>query len=134
MARAFAEVGANASVRFCDNGNAALELLTERDGNGRLYEPDACICDINMPGMSGTDLLEELNADDTLRRIPFVMLSSSDDVRDVRQCYDLQAASYICKPVNYAELCEFVAVFARYWVEMVSLPGRLNVSSVYVSE
>ncbi|MEP2735701.1 MAG: response regulator [Erythrobacter sp.] len=121
-------MGANAFIRFCDNGGAAFTLMAKRDGNGRLYKPDVCICDINMPGMSGIDLLVRLKADETLRRIPVVMFSSSDDARDVRQCYDHQAVSYVCKPANYAELREFAAGFVRYWVEMVSLPNRVNVS------
>ena len=129
LKRAFQECGANVSLRFCENGSSAFESITKRDDGGKLYAPDVCICDINMPGMSGIDLLTKMKQGEETRRIPVVMLSSSDDERDVRQCYNLQAASYVCKPHNYAELCKFAESFVHYWIELVSLPTRLNLQS-----
>ncbi len=124
--RAFKGTGFNVRTKFRDNGAAAFKLMSQTDEGGVLYRPDACLCDINMPGMSGIDLLKKLKAVELLRAIPIIMLSSSDDERDIRTCYQSGAASYLCKPHNYQDLCTVIDGFSKYWINTVSLPLRIN--------
>ncbi|MEO9461332.1 MAG: response regulator [Marinomonas sp.] len=124
--RAFKLAGSNVRTKFREDGISALKLLNEMDDNGNLYRPDACLCDINMPGMSGIDLLRKLKAEETLQCIPITMLSSSDDERDIRTCYQSGAASYLCKPHNYQDLCTVIDGYSKYWINTVSLPMRIN--------
>lgn len=85
--------------------------------------PDLILLDINMPGMGGLAALETLRADPDLRRIPVVVLSTSDDVTDVLKSYDIGANSYVTKPVDVAGMMKVANLFDQYWFQLVRLPA-----------
>ena len=91
--------GVNNVIRHFESGTAALRHLFEpavRD-NGPLL----VLLDLNLPDMSGTDILEKLKADEKLRRVPVVVLTTTDDQREIQRCYALGCNVYITKPVEY---------------------------------
>jgi CheY-like chemotaxis protein len=84
--------------------------------------PSIILLDLNMPRKDGREALAELKADESLRQIPVVVLTTSRDEVDVQNAYDLGASSYITKPVTHTQLVEVMRLVARYWSETVQLP------------
>lgn len=89
----------NNEIKHFDHGAAALDyLFTEQvRGNG----PMLVLLDLNLPDMSGTDILAKLKADDRLKRAPVVVLTTTDDKVEIQRCYDLGCNVYMTKPVDY---------------------------------
>lgn len=91
--------GVNNKISHFESGTEALRYLFQpvvRD-NG----PVLVLLDLNLPDMSGTDILEKLKADDLLKRAPVVVLTTTDDQREIQRCYALGCNVYITKPVEY---------------------------------
>jgi CheY-like chemotaxis protein len=84
--------------------------------------PSIILLDLNMPRKDGREALAELKADESLRQIPVVVLTTSNDELDVQNAYDLGASSYITKPVTNTHLADVMQMVARYWSEVVVLP------------
>lgn len=124
--RAFKDSKANVALHFCESGASALKLLQRNKGGKSGFYPDACIFDINMPGLSGIELLDKIKSDPASRSLPVVMLSSSDDQKDIEASYAGNASSYVCKPDNYRELREMISAITRFWAETVSYPSRIQ--------
>lgn len=114
----------NQIIRF-DSGEAALAYLrregqhTQVDSSPR---PGVILLDLNMPGMSGQDVLAEIKSSDDLRDIPVVILTTSDNERDVDTCYDLGANTYIKKPVNIDNFFAAIKKLSEYWFNLAILP------------
>lgn len=81
------------------DGTTALDHL--RKGLGSSHRPFLVLLDLNLPDMSGTTILEHLKSDPGLRRFPVIVLTTTDDEREIQRCYDLGANVYITKPVDY---------------------------------
>ena len=84
--------------------------------------PSIILLDLNMPRKDGREALAEIKNDQDLRRIPVVVLTTSNDQQDVRRAYDLGANSYIPKPVTGSKLANVLSTLAKYWSEIVVLP------------
>ena len=110
-------------VRFVAEGQELLDDL-RASGSGREHpRPSLVLLDLNMPRKDGREALAEIRADAELRRIPVVVLTTSDDEEDVRGLYELGANSYITKPVTGARLHASLARLVEYWSQVVTLPG-----------
>ncbi|MFK7603516.1 response regulator [Deinococcus sp. SM5_A1] len=92
------------------SGREALELL-----QGPGFEPDVMLLDLNMPGMSGFEVLQIMKEDARLAHIPVVILSTSSAQQDVRQAYTLHASSYLIKSVSFADFLEQLEQVLHYW-------------------
>jgi CheY-like chemotaxis protein len=92
------------------NGEEALEHLT--DGNGK---PCVILLDLNMPRMSGIELLKIIKADDELKKIPVVVLTTSEDIQDKFETFGLSVAGYIVKPADYKKFVEAIRIVNLYW-------------------
>jgi CheY-like chemotaxis protein len=90
---------ANPLVHFAD-GTSAIEWLFQPKG-GELRGPVLVLLDLNLPDMSGLDILARIKADEALRRAPVVVLTTTDDKHEIQRCYDLGCNVYITKPVEY---------------------------------
>jgi CheY-like chemotaxis protein len=112
-------------LRFVGDGVELLEYL-RREGAYQAPEsapwPGIILLDINMPRMDGLTALAEIKRDPRLRRIPVVVLTTSDDEHDVLRSYDLGAASFITKPVTFASLVAIAQHLDGYWAGIVTLP------------
>ena len=93
-------------VRHFTDGTSALEYLTGRDRPEQ--RPMLVLLDLNLPDMSGFDILMKLKADPRLRPAPVIVLTTTDDEREIRRCYDLGCNVYITKPVNYETFAQAV--------------------------
>lgn len=89
---------ANDIVHFAEGG-AALDYLFSDEV--RAHGPLLILLDLNLPDMSGTDILERVKSDERLRRAPVVILTTTDDKVEIQRCYDLGCNVYITKPVDY---------------------------------
>ena len=85
------------------DGNSALAYLLGPDGSGEASARRhlLILLDLNLPDMTGLDVLEAIKANPHTRRSPVVVLTTTDDTREIQRCYDLGANVYITKPVNY---------------------------------
>jgi DNA-binding response OmpR family regulator len=92
----------NEIVPFSD-GTSALEYLMGRDGSGEASSGRALLVllDLNLPDMTGVDILKKVKANNHTKRSPVVVLTTTDDEREIQRCYDLGANVYITKPVDY---------------------------------
>ncbi|WP_396638342.1 response regulator [Maribacter sp. R77961] len=92
------------------NGEEALELL--KSGNKL---PDIILLDLNMPRMSGTEFLEILKADDILKYLPTIILTTSENRADLLKCYQIGVAGYIIKPLKYVDYESKMKKVLDYW-------------------
>jgi len=85
------------------NGTEALAYLLGPDGSGTVSigRQMLILLDLNLPDMTGVDILEKVKGNEHTRRSPVVVLTTTDDQREIQRCYDLGANVYITKPVNY---------------------------------
>jgi CheY-like chemotaxis protein len=92
----------NTIVPFTD-GSSALAHLFGNDGAGKRVDhgPILVLLDLNLPDMSGIDILQRIKSDELLRRAPVVVLTTTDDKVEIQRCYDLGCNVYITKPVEY---------------------------------
>jgi CheY-like chemotaxis protein len=92
----------NEIIPFAD-GTSALKHLLGEDGSGEASSGRQLLIllDLNLPDMTGIDILEKLKSNNHTKRSPIVVLTTTDDSREIQRCYDLGANVYITKPVNY---------------------------------
>jgi CheY-like chemotaxis protein len=105
-----------------------VELLDYLFGTGQ-YEyprpapPGLILLDLNMPRVDGREALARIKADPGLRRIPIVILTTSQAEEDIFRTYDLGVNSFVTKPVTFTELVDVMALLGQYWLEVVELPA-----------
>jgi len=100
------------------DGVEALDYLYRRDAFAQRPEgnPVVILLDIKMPRLDGIQVLRQLKADEQMRFIPVVILTSSRESRDLEECYRLGANSYVVKPVRFGEFMKAVKRLGVYWV------------------
>jgi len=113
ISRAIREIGDESTIHASSDGDEALAWLRSSD-----TLPDLILLDINMPGLSGFDVLKALKADARLRTAPVVMLTSSDASADVARAYELGASGYISKPSYLHDLRAVLGNTLLYWSAM----------------
>ncbi|MDQ6950116.1 MAG: response regulator [Mariprofundales bacterium] len=125
VADAFEEVRLENRLDFVGNGEELLAYLRRQGRFAHLMNeplPGLVLLDLNMPRMDGRQALVEIRADAQLRRIPVVLLTTSEADRDLLQGYDLGANSYVVKPVGFDDLVRVVREITTYWLSIVVLP------------
>ncbi|WP_191602865.1 response regulator [Marinomonas algicola] len=108
-----------------EDGKELLDFLNNEGhySDAKRYpRPSLILLDLNMPKVDGREALQRIKADPKLRGIPVVILTTSKQEEDMVKGYELGAASYITKPVDFAGLVELMKTLGRYWVEFVELP------------
>ena len=95
-----------------------------RSGRGAsAWEPDLILLDLNLPRKDGREVLSEVKNDDDLRRIPVVVLTTSESQEDVLGSYSLHANAYVTKPVDFDRFIEVVRQIDEFFVSVARLPG-----------
>ncbi len=105
-------------IRHFEGGQEALNYLNEVTGP----LPNLILLDLNMPGVSGHEVLEAVRRSERLRRIPVVVLTSSEDDGDVARCYDQHVNAYVVKPIGVAGFRQIVDAIEQFWFTIVKLP------------
>jgi CheY-like chemotaxis protein len=95
--------GVNNKIVPFTNGTDAINFLFGIDGSGagNKSKPLLILLDLNLPDMTGVDILKRVKTNDHLKRVPVVVLTTTDDAVEIQRCYDLGCNVYITKPVNY---------------------------------
>ena len=112
----------NAIYRF-ENGQMVLDFLFRR-GPGQHRARDTSyllLLDIRMPQVDGVEVLRQIKQDAELRKIPVIMLTTTDDPREVERCHGIGCASYIVKPVDYEKFAEAIKSLGLY-ISLVEVP------------
>jgi CheY-like chemotaxis protein len=104
------------------NGVEAMAYLRRQGKYAEATRPDLVLLDLNLPKKNGREVLAEVKADDQLRRIPVVVLTTSCAEQDILQTYDLHANCYITKPVNLDQFSAVVRAIEEFWFTTVKLP------------
>jgi len=127
--RGLKKAGVARQILRCEDGDEALSFLRgcagdEEDGGNR--RPGMILLDLNLPGTDGREVLAEIKKDPALRAIPVIVLTTSQDERDVRTCYEAGANSYIHKPVHIGTFMKAIQGLKNYWFDIVVLPNKIE--------
>jgi len=95
-------------IRHFADGTSALEYLREHEHGPAFNGPALVLLDLNLPDMSGTDILAHIKSDEKLKRTPVVVLTTTDDKVEIQRCYDLGCNVYITKPVAYEAFADAI--------------------------
>jgi CheY-like chemotaxis protein len=105
-----------------EDGVEAMEFLHRENRHANAPRPDLILLDLNLPRKDGREVLREIKADDSLRRIPVVVLTTSRSEEDVMRAYNLHANCYITKPVDFNRFMDVVKSIENFWLTVVKLP------------
>ena len=106
------------------DGEQAIDLLRRRGAFADAPWPDIVLLDLNLPRKDGYEVLAEIKGDENLRRIPVVVLTTSEAERDILRSYELHANAYVTKPTDYERYMEMVRQIDEFFVTVVKLPPR----------
>jgi two-component system response regulator len=101
------------------DGVEAMKFLQKEGEYADAPTPDLVLLDLNLPKKDGRDVLEECKSDEVLRRIPIVVLTSSQAEIDIQKAYDLHANSYVVKPVDLDQFVDIMESIGGFWLRVV---------------
>jgi two-component system, chemotaxis family, response regulator Rcp1 len=107
-----------------EDGVEAMEFLRQQGRYADAPRPDLILLDLNLPRKDGRSVLQEIKADESLKRIPVVVLTTSKSDEDVLRAYNLHANCYITKPVDFNRFMEVVKSVEEFWLTVVRLPDE----------
>lgn len=110
------------NLSVANDGIEALDFLRRRGSHTGAPRPDIVLLDLNLPGKDGREVLAEMKADPSLKRIPVIVLTTSQAEEDVARAYDNHANCFISKPVDVDNFVEVVKTFEDFWLTIVKLP------------
>ena len=108
-------------IRHFTDGTSALEFLFDGPEGPLLNGPSLVLLDLNLPDMSGIDILTRIKAEPAMKRMPVVVLTTTDDKVEIQRCYDLGCNVYITKPVNYESFAEAIRQLGLF-LSVVQVP------------
>ena len=103
-----------------------IEVLTILKDSSKEF-PDLILLDLNLPRKRGLDVLEEIKSDPELKRIPVIVLTTSNDEKDILKSYDLHASAYLTKPVDLNEFITVIRNLENFWLTLVKYPPKRKV-------
>jgi two-component system, chemotaxis family, response regulator Rcp1 len=112
-------------VSLVEDGVQALQFLRREGSFAQAPRPDLIMLDLNLPRKDGREVLAEIKADDQLKTIPVVVLTTSRAEQDILRAYQLNANCYINKPVDFNQFLEVVRSIESFWLFVVTLPPGL---------
>ena len=114
----------NNSLNVVMDGEEALDYLYKRGAHATAKSPDMILLDLNLPKIDGREVLEQIKNDPNLKRIPVIVLTTSDAQSDILKMYDSHANCYITKPVDFAQFINVVKSIENFWLSIVQLPPK----------
>ena len=109
-------------LSVAEDGVEAIAFLRQLNQYADAPRPDLILLDLNLPRKDGRQVLKEVKSDDSLKRIPVVVLTTSKSEEDVLRAYNLHANCYITKPVDFARFMDVVKSIENFWLTVVRLP------------
>jgi len=116
--------GVNNPIAPFSNGTEALRFLFGADGSGLVNKgkPLLILLDLNLPDMTGVDILKKVKTNEHLKRVPVVVLTTTDDAVEIQRCYDLGCNVYITKPVNYENFANAIRQLGLFF-SVIQVPS-----------
>jgi len=111
------------SLHVVQDGMAAMDFLRKKGKHADSPRPDLIILDLNLPKKDGREVLAEIKEDDSLKRIPVVVLTTSSAEEDVLKTYNLHANCFITKPIDIRQFLRVVQSIEEFWLSIVVLPN-----------
>ena len=121
---AFADHKVQNYLSVVSDGEAAMSFLHRTGDYADAPRPDLILMDLNLPRKSGHEVLAEIKADPELRRIPVVILTTSDAEEDVLRSYDLYANAFVTKPVDFDCFLQVIRQIDEFFITVIKLPRR----------
>jgi CheY-like chemotaxis protein len=112
------------NLNVVQDGVEAIEYLRREDMYAAVTIPDLILLDLNLPKKDGREVLADIKADRLLRRIPVVVLTTSQAEEDILKAYNLFANCYITKPVDFDRFVKIVQSIEEFWFTIVKLPSE----------
>jgi len=109
-------------IEVVKSGEKALDFLLRRGDFASARAPAFVLLDLNLPGMDGREVLQEVKRNPTLRQIPIVVLTSSDALDDIQRSYQNQANCYVKKPSEFDAFVTTIADIQRFWLDVALIP------------
>jgi len=120
--KAFSEGRVSSNLHVAEDGEEAMDFLYKRGKYSSALSPEIILLDLNLPKKDGREILAEVKADPSLRRIPIVILTTSQDKEDIWRSYNLQANCFITKPVDMEQFTKALECLGEFWFSVVRLP------------
>jgi CheY-like chemotaxis protein len=123
--RVFRKLRLDNPIYHCETGQEALDYLyrrSDRYAPEKAPRPGIILLDLNLPETDGRDILRIVKRDPDLKSIPVVVFTTSESEKDIKDCYQNGANSYITKPVDLEKLMDVMSMLRTYWFETVALP------------
>jgi CheY-like chemotaxis protein len=121
---AFKDARVRSNLSVVEDGVEALAFLNREEGFAQAPRPDLILLDLNLPKKDGREVLLEIKTDRDLKRIPVVILTTSQAKEDISRTYNLYANCYIVKPVDFAQFIKVIECIKKFWLTIVTLPGE----------
>lgn len=113
------------NLSIVGDGMEAMEFLHRQGKYADAPRPDVILLDLNLPKKNGLEVLAEIKADASLKRIPVVIITSSEAEQDVLRTYDLHVNCYVNKPVDLEQFIKVVQSIETFWLTIVKLPSEI---------
>jgi chemotaxis family two-component system response regulator Rcp1 len=123
---AFHEANPSVRLHVTVDGVEAMAFLRQQDPYVDAPRPDLILLDLNLPKKDGREVLAEIKNDDSLKRVPVVILTTSDSEQDIARSYELQANVYLTKPVRLEDFEKLVRRINDFWLTAAKLPQRVK--------
>ncbi len=118
---AFEESRLNTKVSVARNGQEALDFLSKKGEFQNVQRPDLVLLDINIPIFNGFEVLEEIKKDESLRKIPVIMLTTSSNQKDIERAYKSHCNSYVQKPLEMDDFMNAILKIEEFWLQLTVL-------------
>lgn len=112
------------NLHVVGDGEEAMAFVRQQGPFVKAPRPDLILLDLNLPKKDGREVLSLIKADDNLKRIPVVILTTSQAEEDILKSYNLNANCYITKPVDFGQFLNVVRAVEEFWLTIVKLPAR----------
>lgn len=119
MQEVLKEYAAEVEIVVARDGFHALEILCKHS------LPSLIILDLNLPKKDGREVLAHIKSDDTLKSIPVIILTTSENERDIAHAYKLHANCYLAKPIDLDDFIRIITQIREFWLESICLPTNL---------
>jgi len=118
---AFEESKVKTDISVARNGKEALDFLFNRGTFIESNKPNLILLDINIPIYNGHEVLKKIKTDDTLKKIPVIMLTTSDNPKDIDKAYENHCNSYINKPLDMDDFLDAILKIEAFWLQLSTL-------------
>lgn len=120
----FQQLNTPNNLYIVEDGVEAIAFLNQEGKYKKSPVPDLILLDLNLPRKNGKEVLAEIKSDERFKNIPVIILSTSEDERDILKCYENYANCYLTKPVNIKDFKKSIRIIEEFWLNLVHFPHK----------